>query len=170
MDTIKGGCLAALFLRHIAVNASYSFIAGNARGEYRMRQTYKHGTVAREANHGMREIIRGLCVAVGMATSCVIVLTLAVYGAGWELSGQYLYYVIIAIHVISVVAGSIMAVRRVGGKGLWLGSSIGALYAIITLIIGLYVYHVPFNITKILLEAISCVLLGVLGAFIALNL
>ena len=115
-------------------------------------------------------IFKGILVSLGL--SVMLTVLLAVFSLLVESAfiDRYLSYIIVAITMISIFAGSAYASHRAGSKGLLLGAIVGAIYVVVSVGIGMELNQETISLLVLANKFAAGVAVGALGGLLGVNL
>lgn len=117
-------------------------------------------------------VVIGKGVLVSLIVSLIAIIFLSVVSLVTEnqIIEDYLRYIMVGVTVISIFIGSAYAANRAGGGGLIIGMAVGALYALISVGIGLEMTHEPVSLLILASKFLAGIAAGVLGGLVGVSL
>lgn len=111
-------------------------------------------------------------VGVSLVVSVVFLMFLALISLISDnlLIDRYMKYIMVGVTMISIFVGSIYSAQRAESKGLIIGMSIGVVYVLCSVAIGLKLSHEPVIMLVILNKCVAGVAAGALGGLVGVNL
>lgn len=115
-------------------------------------------------------ILKGAVVSVVISTFCIALLALLALISENSSIESYSQYILVAISLISIFLGSVWATKEIGSKGLIIGMSVGVVYVLISLVIGMELNQETLSILMVANKLGAGLAAGALGGLVGVNL
>lgn len=83
---------------------------------------------------------------------------------------HYMQYIMVAVTMLSIFIGSVYATQKSESRGLIIGMSIGIIYVLFSIGLGMKLSHEPIVTLVIIYKFIAGIAAGALGGLIGVNL
>ncbi|MCX7779715.1 MAG: TIGR04086 family membrane protein [Negativicutes bacterium] len=117
-------------------------------------------------------VLIGKGVLVSLGISVILTVFLSIFGLLAEniYIDQYLQYIMVAVTMLSIFAGSAYAAQKAGAKGLVIGVAVGVLYVIISVGIGMEINKETISLLVLANKFGAGIAAGALGGLVGVNL
>ena len=117
-------------------------------------------------------VIIGMGVLVSLVVSLIAILFLSVVSLVTEnlFIENYLRYIMVGVTVVSIFIGSAYAAHRAGGSGLILGITVGVVYVLISIGLGLEMTQESVSLLVLANKFLAGIAAGALGGLVGVNL
>jgi len=82
----------------------------------------------------------------------------------------YIQYIMVGVTMISIFIGSVYAAHKAESKGLWIGMSVGLLYVLISISIGMEMSQEYVSVLVLANKCIAGIAAGIVGGLLGVNL
>ena len=117
-----------------------------------------------------RLIFKGVVVSLAVSLTCTLFLSLVNLITEDTFIDYYMQYVIVAVTMISIFIGSAYATQRAEHKGLIIGITIGMIYVLISVALGMKMSHESVALPVLANKMMAGIAAGALGGLIGVNL
>lgn len=115
-------------------------------------------------------IVRGLFVSLGLSVMLTVLLSVFTLLVENAFIDSYLNYIMVAITLVSIFTGSVYAAHKAGCKGLLVGASIGVVYVLISVGIGMEINNETISLLVLANKFAAGTAVGALGGLLGVNL
>ncbi|MBP2650071.1 MAG: Protein of unknown function transrane [Firmicutes bacterium] len=115
-------------------------------------------------------IFKGVVVGFIVSIIAAVLFALATITTDNDLLEEYNRYIVVAITVISIFLGSAYAAKKAGCQGVIIGISVGVIYVLISVAIGLELDHDSPLLLVMINRLMAGVAAGALGGLVGVNL
>lgn len=115
-------------------------------------------------------ILKGIVVSLGTSIALTTLLSIFALVTENTFIDRYLSYIMVAIMMTSIFIGSVYAGQKVGSKGLVTGATVGALYVLISVGIGMEINNETISIFVLANKFAAGAAVGALGGLLGVNL
>ena len=133
------------------------------------RRTKKHLQVPPNTNSTMA-IFKGVAVSIAISLICAVGLSIISLISEAGFIDNYLEYIMVAVTMISIFAGSVYATKETAAKGLVVGCAVGIIYVLFSVGVGMELGHEQVSWLMLGNKFAAGSLAGALGGFVGVNL
>lgn len=113
---------------------------------------------------------KGIIVSLAISVFLIIFLSFAALLTEEDFIEEYIQYIMVAISIVSIFAGSTYAASRSQSLGLFIGVSIGIIYVLLSIGLGLKFSTSSITLLVFLNKLITGMAVGALGGVLGVNL
>jgi putative membrane protein (TIGR04086 family) len=115
-------------------------------------------------------IFKGVAVSIAISLFFALCLSVVSLLSEERFIDNYLEYIMVAVTMISIFAGSVYATKQTAAKGLLIGCAVGAVYVLFSIGVSLEFSHEQVSWLMLANKFAAGSLAGALGGFIGVNL
>lgn len=115
-------------------------------------------------------IFKGVAVSIVISLLCAVGLSVISLLSEDRFIENYLEYIMVAITMVSIFAGSVYATKQTAAKGLLIGCAVGGVYVLFSIGVSLEFAHEQVSWLMLVNKFAAGSLAGALGGFIGVNL
>lgn len=115
-------------------------------------------------------IFKGVMVSLLVSLVAVLFLAFVSLVTDGSFIENYIRYIMVGITVASIFIGSAYAAQKAGSAGLFIGASVGIIYVLISVAIGLEVTPDTVSFLVLVNKLVAGIAAGTLGGLIGVNL
>lgn len=115
-------------------------------------------------------ILKGAIMSIVISIFCIAILALLALISENTSIESYSQYILVAVSLVSIFLGSVWATKEIGSKGLIIGMSIGVVYVLISLVIGMELNQETLSVLIVANKLGAGLAAGALGGLVGVNL
>lgn len=115
-------------------------------------------------------IFKGVAVSIAISLICAVGLSIISLISESRFIENYIEYIMVAVTMISIFAGSVYATKQTAAKGLLVGCAVGMVYVLFSVGVGIELGHEQVSWLMLGNKFAAGSLAGALGGFIGVNL
>jgi len=136
----------------------------------RVSKRSRYSTSPQRASKIAILLFKGVVAGLGVAIIGSILLSLASLTTDNVFIEEYNRYIMIGITVVSIFVGSAYAARKAGSHGIMIGITVGILYVLITIAIGMEISQDSPALLILTNKFVAGIAAGALGGMVGVNL
>jgi putative membrane protein (TIGR04086 family) len=115
-------------------------------------------------------VIKGVLVSLVISVVLTVLLSIFSLMAENVYVDNYLHYIMVAITIVSIFAGSAYATQKAGARGLLIGASVGIVYVLVSIGLGMEINNETISVMVLANKFVAGVAVGALGGLVGVNL
>ncbi|SDD42550.1 TIGR04086 family membrane protein [Sporomusa acidovorans] len=133
------------------------------------RRIKNYPQTSRNTNISMA-IFKGVAFSIAISLISAVFLSIISLLSDNKFIDNYIEYIMVAVTMTSIFAGSVFATKQIAAKGLFIGCTVGIIYVLFSIGVGLELGHEQISVLMLVNKFAAGSLAGALGGFIGVNL